>query len=129
MRGCECWDGFGAAAADYNLPMLDEQQFRKHADSALEALKQNLIVAEESAEIEVEDQAGALHISFDDDSKFVISPNAPVRQIWISALATSFKLDWVDDAQDFVLQKSGEKLKKLVARLINQKLGEEAVTL
>ena len=70
MRGCECWDGFGAAAADYNLPMLDEQQFRKHADSALEALKQNLIVAEESAEIEVEDQAGALHISFDDDSKF-----------------------------------------------------------
>jgi len=109
--------------------MLDEQQFRKHADSALEALKQNLIVAEESAEIEVEDQAGALHISFDDDSKFVISPNAPVRQIWISALATSFKLDWVDDAQDFVLQKSGEKLKKLVARLINQKLGEEAVTL
>ncbi len=116
-------------ATDYNLLMLDEQQFRKHADSALEGLKQSLIVAEDSAEIEVEDQGGALHISFDDDSKFVISPNAPVRQIWISALATSFKLDWVDDAQDFVLQKSGEKLKALVARLINQKLGEEAVTL
>lgn len=109
--------------------MLDEQQFRKHADSALESLKQGLIAAEDSTEIEVEDQAGALHISFDDDSKFVISPNAPVRQIWISALATSFKLDWVEDAQDFVLQKSGEKLKALVARLINQKLGEEAVTL
>jgi frataxin len=109
--------------------MLDEQQFRKHADTALEGLKQRLIAAEDSAEIEVEDQSGALHISFDDDSKFVISPNAPVRQIWISALATSFKLDWVESAQDFVLQKSGEKLKALVARLINEKLGEEAVTL
>jgi len=109
--------------------MLDEQQFRKHADTALESLKQSLIAAEDSAEIEVEDQAGALHIGFDDDSKFVISPNAPVRQIWISALATSFKLDWVESAQDFVLQKSGEKLKALVARLINEKLGEEAVTL
>jgi CyaY protein len=59
----------------------------------------------------------------------VISPNAPPRQIWISALATSFKLDWSDAEQDFVLPKTGEKLKPLVARLINQQLGEEAVAL
>jgi CyaY protein len=85
--------------------------------------------AEESSDIEVEDQSGALHISFEDRSKFVISANAPVRQIWISALATSFKLDWSDSNQDFVLSKTGEKLKILVARLINQQLGEELVTL
>jgi len=110
--------------------MMDEQEFRRHADAALDSLKKSLIAAEDSADFEVEDQAGALHISFEDPpARFVISPNAPVRQIWISALATSFKLDWVEDAQDFVLQKSGEKLKALVARLINQKLGEEAVTL
>jgi len=87
------------------------------------------MAAEDSADIEVEDQAGALHISFEDGSRFVISPNAPVRQIWISALATSFKLDWSDMDRDFILQKSGEKLKPLVARLINQQLGEEAVSL
>jgi CyaY protein len=77
----------------------------------------------------VEDQAGALHLSFDDGSRFVISPNAPARQIWISALATSFKLDWSDQDQDFVLQRTGERLKPLVSRLINQQLGEETVTL
>ena len=115
--------------ASYNLSMMDENEFRKRSDSALQGLKQSLISAEESADMEVEDQAGALHISFEDGSRFVISPNAPVRQIWISALATSFKLDWSDGAQDFVLQKSGEPLKPLVARLINQQLGEEAVTL
>ncbi len=109
--------------------MLEETDFRKRADSALESLKQSLIEAEEAADIEVEDQGGALHVSFDDGSRFVISPNAPVRQIWISALATSFKLDWSDGAQDFVLQKSGERLKPLVARLINTQLGEEAVSL
>ena len=109
--------------------MLDEHGFRKHSELAIEALKQALIAAEESADFEVEDQAGALHISFDDGSRFVISPNAPVRQIWISALATSFKLDWSEADQDFVLQKTGEKLKALVARLINQQLGEETVTL
>jgi iron donor protein CyaY len=105
--------------------MLDEQGFRKHSGVAIESLKQALIVAEETADFEVEDQAGALHISFDDGSRFVISPNAPVRQIWISALATSFKLDWSETDQDFVLQKTGEKLKVLVARLISQQLDEE----
>ena len=109
--------------------MLDENDFRKRAESALGTLKKSLIAAEDSADLEVEDQAGALHISFEDGSRFVISPNAPVRQIWISALATSFKLDWSETEQDFVLLKTGEKLKPLVARLINQQLGEEAVSL
>ena len=109
--------------------MLDETAFRKHADSALESLKQRLIAAESSADIEVEDQAGALTVSFEDGSRFVISPNAPVQQIWISALSTSFKLDWSEDGQEFVFAKTGEKLKPLLARLINQQLGEEAVAL
>jgi iron donor protein CyaY len=109
--------------------MMDEQDFRKRADIALESLKKALMEAEESSDIEVEDQAGALHVSFEDRSKFVISPNAPVRQIWISALATSFKLDWSEAEHEFVLSKTGERLKALVARLINQQLGEELVTL
>jgi len=119
----------GSTTNDYNLHMMDEQAFRKRADAALDSLKKSLMEAEESADIEVEDQSGALHVSFEDHSKFVISPNAPVRQIWISALATSFKLDWSDAEQDFVLSKTGERLKALVARLINQQLGEELVTL
>lgn len=108
-------------------PMMEENEFRKHVEPAMEALKEKLIEAENSADMEVEDQAGALHISFEDGSKFIISPNAPARQIWISALATSFKLDWASD--DFVLAKSGERLGPLVGRLINEKLGEEAVSL
>ena len=110
--------------------MMDEQDFRRRADAALAALKAALITAEETAEMEVEDQAGALHISFDEPpGRFVISPNAPVRQIWISALSTSFKLDWSEEEKDFVLAKTGERLKPLLARLINQQLGEEAVEL
>ena len=109
--------------------MLDDISFRKHADNALDSLKKALILAEESSDIEVEDQSGALHISFEDGARFVVSPNAPVRQIWISALSTSFKLDWSETDQDFILQKTGERLKPLVARLINEQLGEEAVAL
>jgi iron donor protein CyaY len=109
---------------------MDEHQFHRRAENALESLKRSLIAAEDAAEFEVEDQGGALHLSFDDPpGHLVISPNAPVRQIWISALSTSFKLDWLEAAQDFVLEKSGERLKPLVARLINQHVGSETVSL
>jgi CyaY protein len=108
----------------------DEQQFRRAVEAAMEDLKRSLIAAEDSADMEVEDQSGALHISFDEPAgRFVISPNAPARQIWISALSTSFKLDWSDDAKAFVLAKTGESLKPLLSRLINQQLGEETVKL
>jgi iron donor protein CyaY len=109
---------------------MDDAEFRRHADQALESLKRSLLQAEESAEIEVEENSGALKISFEEPQEtFVISPNAPVKQIWISALSTSFKLDWSDAASDFILAKTGEKMKALLSRLINQQLGEEAVSL
>ena len=109
---------------------MDDQDFRRRADTAFEDLKRSLYAAEGEADFEVEDNAGAIDISFDEPpAKFVISPNAPVRQIWISALSTSFKLDWVNEKNEFVLVKSGEPLKQLVSRLINQQLGEEAVEL
>ena len=109
---------------------MDDQEFRRLTDGAIEALKRSLYEAEGEADFEVEDNAGALHISFDDPpGKFVISPNSPARQIWISALSTSFKLDWSDKPKDFVLTKSGEGMKKLVNRLMNEQLGEQAVVL
>src|SRR5579859_1810248 len=105
-------------------------EFRRNADSALESLKQSLILAEDSADIEVEESGGALKVSFEDPPAiFVISPNAPVQQIWISALSTSFKLDWSDPANAFVLAKTREDLKTLLSRLINEQLGEQAVSL
>lgn len=109
---------------------MDEQEFRRKSERALETLKQTLIAAEEDADMEVEDRGGALHLSFaEPPGRFVISPNAPVRQIWISALSTSFKLDWSEGEQDFVFEKSGGKLKGLIQTLINQHLGEERVEL
>lgn len=110
--------------------MIDELTFRRHADQAMESLKKSLIAAEEGGEFEVEEQSGALNIVFEEPpGKFVITPNAPVRQIWISALATSFKLDWSEEAGEFVFPRDSLTLKPLVARLMNQHLGTDAVTL
>jgi frataxin-like iron-binding protein CyaY len=43
-----------------------------------------------------------------------------MRQIWISALSTSFKLDW--DGKRFVLPRTGEALTPLIERLIHERL-------
>jgi frataxin len=110
--------------------MLDELTFRRNADHAIESLKKSLIDAEEDGGFEVEEQNGVLNVVFEEPpAKFVVTPNTPVRQIWISALSTSFKLDWSDAENDFVLPKDSLRLKHLVAKLINQQLGGGSVTL
>ena len=105
--------------------MLDELEFRRQAEVALEKLKQHLIEREEEQEsgFEVEEQNGVLNVLFEEPAgKFVITPNAPVRQIWISALSTSFKLDWDGPAAAFVLPRTSEALTPLVDRLIGEHL-------
>jgi CyaY protein len=105
--------------------MLDEMEFRRLAEIALISLMQHLIAREEEAEsgFEVDEQNGVLNIAFEEPpGKFVITPNAPVRQIWISALSTSFKLDWDAAAAAFTLPRTGEHLIPLLDRLIAEHL-------
>jgi CyaY protein len=105
--------------------MLDEVEFRSLSEAALDALMRHLIVREEEVEagFEVEQQGGVLNVEFEEPAgKFVITPNAPMRQIWISALSTSFKLDWDDAISAFVLAHTGEHLVALVDRLIEEQL-------
>jgi CyaY protein len=104
---------------------LTEAEFRKHSDAALEGLNRALDVVAENYEAEVLFQNGVLTIEVEEPNpgKIVISPNAPVRQIWISAQAKSFKLDW--SGTEFVLGATSESLRTLVARLVGEQLGVE----
>lgn len=113
------------------MSTFDEIAFRRESDDALEDLKQSLIEAEGEFEgFEFEDNNGVMNILFDDgSSKFVVTPNTPVRQIWISALATSFKLEWDESAHAFTLPKTGEALKPLVERLLREHLNDPEITL
>src|ERR1700739_2966924 len=103
--------------------MQDEIESRRVAESAVDALKKPLSAREEEDEagFEVEEQGGVLNVVFEESpGKFVVTPNTPVRQIWISALSTSFNIAWDASATAFVLPRSGEKLIPLVDRLINE---------
>lgn len=108
---------------------MEESTFQQRADSALEGLHKALVPAAEEFDFDCDFNAGALTIAFDDPpTRFVVSPNSPVRQIWVSANVKSYKLDWHDTRNEFVLPATGQNLNELVAEAISTLLGE-AITL
>jgi frataxin len=106
--------------------MLDEQEFKKRADEALTVLNRELIAASDDYGFEVDFNAGALGVEFEEPpAKFVISPNSPVRQIWVSANSKSYKLDWDFVENTFVHLESGDTLRTLMEKALAKQLGEE----
>ena len=104
---------------------MTEQEFRLRADEALEQAQRALMPLADSEGFELELQNGVLQVVFEEPvpGKFVVSPNAPVRQVWVSALSRSFKLPWVEEASTFVLD--GEPLNAVLERLVRQFLNEQ----
>ena len=96
---------------------LSEQEFRVKSDEALESARRALLPLADAEGFEIELQNGVLNLVFEEpsDMKFVVSPNAPVRQIWVSAMARSYKLSWATERGAFALD--GETLPQLLDRL------------
>ena len=101
---------------------MTDQEFRLRADESLDELQQHLLPLADENDLEIELNNGVLQLVFEEPApaKFVVSPNAPVQQIWVSALSRSFKLTWSEDAATFEL--NGEHLTTLVERLAREHL-------
>ena len=87
------------------------------SDEALESAQRALLPLADSEGFEIELQNGVLDLVFEEpaEGRFVVSPNAPVRQIWVSAMAKSYKLSWAPELNAFAL--NGEALPRLLERL------------
>ena len=105
--------------------MLDEKDFQKKADAAFQELKKRLLVLADEHDFDVEGESGKLEVIFEEpeEARFVISPNTPIREIWISALSTSYKLGWSDAKKAFVHEKTGDDIFGVMNRVISQQLG------
>ena len=102
------------------MSTLSEQEFRVKSDEALDQARRALLPLADDEGFEVELQNGVLNLVFEEprDTKFVVSPNAPVRQVWVSAMARSYKLPWDSESQTFALDH--EPLAQLLERLTRQ---------
>jgi iron donor protein CyaY len=105
---------------------MEDHEFHQKADAAISGLYQKLAAATDDFEFDVDMNGGALAIEFEQPpEKYVVSPNSPVRQIWVSALTRSFKLDWSPDKAAFVLSETGETLEALVVSAMRGRLGPD----
>ncbi|MBC7927493.1 MAG: iron donor protein CyaY [Bryobacteraceae bacterium] len=103
---------------------LDDGEFRLKSDEALERLHDALVRASEMHGFE-SDFGGALTVEFEDPpTKFVVSPNAPVKQIWISAHLKSYKLEWDAARESFILPETGQTLSEVVSSAVSRRLGQ-----
>jgi iron donor protein CyaY len=105
------------------MAALTDQEFRVKSDEALERAQRALLPLADEEGFEVELQNGVLQILFEEptETKFVVSPNAPVRQVWVSAMSRSYKLPWSPQHAAFALD--NEPLNALLERLVRQQLG------
>lgn len=102
--------------------MMDDREFQTRASEALEDLYNRLGRAGEEHDFEADFNAGALAIEFEEPpAKFVVSPNAPVKQIWVSAHMKSHKLDWDPARGAFAV--NGQTLVELIADAVSKQLG------
>ncbi|HEX3704406.1 MAG TPA: frataxin family protein [Vicinamibacterales bacterium] len=107
------------------MTTLSEQEFRVKSDEALETARRALSPLADEAGFEIELQNGVMNLEFEEpiEAKFVVSPNAPVRQIWVSAMSRSYKLAWAPESGAFALD--GEPLPVLLERLARQFLAQD----
>jgi len=107
--------------------MLEEKDFQRKADAAFADLKKRLLVLADEHGFDVEGESGKLEVIFEEPEEvtFVISPKTPIREIWISALSTSFKLGWSEVKNTFVLEKTGEDLFAVMSRVVSEQLGTQ----
>lgn len=105
---------------------MDEQDFKREAERSLTSLHKRVSAAGDRGNFEADFNAGALAIEFEEPpGKFVISPNTPVRQIWVSAHSKSYKLDWHPARSAFVLSDTGQTLTDLIQDAISKQVGGE----
>ena len=102
------------------MTALSEQDFRVKSDEALEQARRALVPLADQEGFEIEFSDGTLNLLFEEPSeaRFVVSPNAPVKQIWVSAMARGYKLSWAPESGAFAL--NGETLPSLLDRLARE---------
>jgi len=103
---------------------LTDQDFRVKSDAALQQARRALLPLADQEGFEVEFSGDTLNLLFEEPSeaRFVVSPNAPVKQIWVSAMNRGYRLSWAPEKDAFALD--GEPLSAFLERLAREFLAQ-----
>jgi frataxin-like iron-binding protein CyaY len=103
--------------------MIEEHEFKKHAQEVLTALQGDLVLAGDDYGFESTLRGGAIAISFDrPPAKFTVVPDSATGQIKVTLGPRSYKLDWDIVENTFVHTETGQTVKELVQQAISKHL-------
>ena len=100
-------------------------EFSQHYDQTIRALEAKLSDLIDSGSDMDYDRAGdVLTIEFSDGERYVVTPNAPVQQLWLSANYSGQRYNWSDESEQWLNDKSATPFTDQLAELLSAKLGE-----
>lgn len=99
--------------------------FTQHYDASITDLETRLSNAiDEGTEFDFEKNGDVLTIEFEDGERFIISPNSPVNQLWVSANYSGSRFNWSDEENDWIHEKQGDPLFLFLDKELSKKLGK-----
>ncbi len=100
--------------------------FTQNYDSTIQKLDDSLsALIDSGSDFDLEKNGDVLSIIFEDDSKFIISPNSPVSQLWVSANYEGHRFNFDEGKSVWQDEKSGEEFLTYISRLLSTILSED----
>jgi iron donor protein CyaY len=99
--------------------------FTQRYDATISDLETKLgNVIDEGTDFDFEKNGDVLTIEFESGERFIISPNSPVEQLWVSANYMGLRFNWSDEANDWIHEKDGEPVTLFLSKAISEKVGK-----
>src|SRR5438105_15567614 len=99
---------------------MDEREFAKRADEALERIEAALEASGVEGDVELK-EGGVLEIEFADGSRMVINRHGAARELWVAARAGGFHFRW--DGAAWRDTREGTELFAALSKLVSAQSG------
>jgi CyaY protein len=96
--------------------------FTQNYDQTIRDLEQKLEeIIDSGIAFDFSRSGDVLTIEFDNGEKIIITPQAPMEQLWISANYAGHRFNWKDD--NWVNEKGGQEFSKFLTEALSLQLG------
>lgn len=100
---------------------MDEHEFGRRADEALERIEAALEQSGVDADVERKD-GGVLEIEYADGSRMIVNRHGAAREIWVAARSGGFHFRW--DGTAWRDTREGTELFAALSRLVSAQSGQ-----
>jgi CyaY protein len=97
--------------------------FSQNYDNTIRSLEEYLsILIDAGSDFDFSRSGDVLAIEFADGEKIIVTPQAPMEQLWVSANYSGHRFNWIDEK--WVNEKGGEEFTEFLSRIISERIGE-----